>query len=125
MLSMASVAFFMGNIWNKMCIRDRLGVVAVARSGGLDALGSRVHPAFARVFTIVAYLAIGPCLAIPRTATTSFEMAVPPFVGADAPIGVYQLVYSCLLYTSGDYRQAGRQIPAARLRTISARVGVR
>lgn len=25
-----------------------LGVVAVARSGGLDALGSRVHPAFAR-----------------------------------------------------------------------------
>ena len=57
-----------------------LGVVAVARSGGLDALGSRVHPAFARVFTIVAYLAIGPCLAIPRTATTSFEMAVPPFV---------------------------------------------
>ncbi len=42
-----------------------LGVVAVARSGGLDALGSRVHPAFARVFTIVAYLAIGPCLAIP------------------------------------------------------------
>ena len=55
-----------------------LGVVAVARSGGLDALGSRVHPAFARVFTIVAYLAIGPCLAIPRTATTSFEMAVPP-----------------------------------------------
>ena len=26
-----------------------LGVVAVARSGGLDALGGRVHPMFARV----------------------------------------------------------------------------
>lgn len=77
-----------------------LGVVAVARSGGLDALGSRVHPAFARVFTIVAYLAIGPCLAIPRTATTSFEMAVPPFVGADAPIGVYQLVYSLVFFAA-------------------------
>ena len=64
-----------------------LGVVAVARSGGLDALGSRVHPAFARVFTIVAYLAIGPCLAIPRTATTSFEMAVPPFVERTPPSG--------------------------------------
>ena len=66
-----------------------LGVVAVARSGGLDALGSRVHPAFARVFTIVAYLAIGPCLAIPRTATTSFEMA-----------GVYQLVYSLVFFAA-------------------------
>ena len=52
-----------------------LGVVAVARSGGLDALGSRVHPAFARVFTIVAYLAIGPC-------------------------GVYQLVYSLVFFAA-------------------------
>jgi LIVCS family branched-chain amino acid:cation transporter len=63
-----------------------LGVVAVARSGGLDALGGRVHPLFARVFTVAAYLAIGPCLAIPRTASTSFEMAVPPFAGPDAPL---------------------------------------
>ena len=51
-----------------------LGVVAVARAGGLTALGERVHPLFARVFTVAAYLAIGPCLAIPRTASTSFEI---------------------------------------------------
>ena len=75
-----------------------LGVVAVARSGGLDALGSRVHPLFARVFTIAAYLAIGPCLAIPRTASTSFEMAVPPFVGAGAPIGLFRLLYSLVFF---------------------------
>lgn len=55
-----------------------LGIIAVARSGGLDVLGGRVHPMFAKVFTVIAYLAIGPCLAIPRTASTSFEMAVPP-----------------------------------------------
>ena len=77
-----------------------LGVVAVARAGGLDVLGRRVHPLFARVFTIVAYLAIGPCLAIPRTATTSFEMAVPPFVGEGAPIGLYQLIYSLLFFAA-------------------------
>ena len=57
-----------------------LGVVAVARSGGLDALAGRVHPVFAFVFTLLIYLSIGPCLAIPRTASTSFEMAVAPFV---------------------------------------------
>lgn len=75
-----------------------LGVVAVALSGGLDTLGDRVHPLFSRVFTIAAYLAIGPCLAIPRTASTSFEMAVPPFVGADAPIGLLQILYSLVFF---------------------------
>ncbi|WP_297210038.1 branched-chain amino acid transport system II carrier protein [uncultured Flavonifractor sp.] len=77
-----------------------LGVVAVARSGGLDTLGGRVHPLFARAFTIAAYLAIGPCLAIPRTATTSFEMAVPPFVGAEAPISLFRLVYSLVFFAA-------------------------
>ena len=75
-----------------------LGVIAVARSGGLDQLGRRVHPAFAKGFTIVAYLAIGPCLAIPRTASTSFEMAVPPFVGGDAPISLFRLAYSVVFF---------------------------
>ena len=41
------------------------GVVAVARAGGLDKLAGRVHPVFAMVFTILVYLSIGPCLAIP------------------------------------------------------------
>ena len=77
-----------------------LGVVAVARSGGLAALGNRVHPLFSRVFTILAYLSIGPCLAIPRTASTSFEMAVPPFAGPDAPLGLLQLLYSLVFFAA-------------------------
>ena len=77
-----------------------LGVVAVARSGGLAALGNRVHPLFSRVFTILAYLSIGPCLAIPRTASTSFEMAVPPFAGPDAPLGLLQLLYSLVFFVA-------------------------
>ena len=75
-----------------------LGVVAVARAGGLSALGDRVHPVFSKVFAIAAYLAIGPCLAIPRTASTSFEMAVPPFVGPEAPIWAFQLLYSVVFF---------------------------
>ena len=53
-----------------------LGVIAVVRSGSLTRLAGRVHPVFATVFTILIYLSIGPCLAIPRTASTSFELAV-------------------------------------------------
>ena len=77
-----------------------LGVVAVARSGGLDTLCSRVHPVFSIAFTIAAYLAIGPCLAIPRTATTSFEMAVPPFAGPDAPLSLFRLIYSLVFFAA-------------------------
>ncbi len=72
-----------------------LGVAAVAGSGGLTALGSRVHPRFAFVFTLLIYLSIGPCLAIPRTASTSFEMAVKPFV--EAGTGA-QLLYSAVFF---------------------------
>lgn len=55
-----------------------LGVAAVAMSGGLPKLAGKVHPAFAYVFTLLIYLSIGPCLAIPRTASTSYEMTVLP-----------------------------------------------
>lgn len=55
-----------------------LGVIAVAESGGLDALARRVSPAFAFCFTLLIYISIGPALAIPRTASTSFEMVVRP-----------------------------------------------
>ena len=62
-----------------------LGVIAVTVSGGLNALASRVHPKFAFVYIAVLYLAIGPCLAIPRTASTSFSMAGPPFLPESVP----------------------------------------
>ena len=77
-----------------------LGVVAVARSGGLDALAGRVSPWFAAVFTFLIYLSIGPCLAIPRTASTSFEMAVTPFLGEGAPTELLQLIYSLLFFAA-------------------------
>lgn len=72
-----------------------LGVAAVAESGGLTALAARVHPRFAFVYTLLIYLSIGPCLAIPRTASTSFEMAVKPFMEAGAGA---QLLYSALFF---------------------------
>lgn len=71
-----------------------LGVIAVAKSGGLGALAGRVHPVFAGLFTLLIYLSIGPCLAIPRTASTSFEMAVAPFMGSGQGLGMAQVLYS-------------------------------
>ncbi len=57
-----------------------LGVLAVTFAGGFDKLASRVSPKFALFLGVAIMLTIGPCFAIPRTATTSFEMMVAPFV---------------------------------------------
>lgn len=51
-----------------------LGVTAVAKTGGLDHLCQKVHPGFALLFSFAVYLCIGPMLAIPRTAGTSYAM---------------------------------------------------
>lgn len=75
-----------------------LGVVAVAKAGGLPKLAGRVHPVFASVFTLLIYLSIGPCLAIPRTASTSFSMAVTPFVGDESLLPMLQLGYSLAFF---------------------------
>ena len=72
------------------------GVAAVARAGGLTPLASRVHPHFAQFFAVLVYLSIGPCLAIPRTASTSYEM-LAPLVGR-SPLG--QLFYSAVFFAA-------------------------
>lgn len=75
-----------------------LGVIAVAKSDGLPVLAGRVHPIFASVFTFLIYLSIGPCLAIPRTATTSFEIAAVPFLPEGISNGTAQLIYSIVFF---------------------------
>lgn len=79
-----------------------LGVAAVALSGGLPKLAGRVHPAFAVLFTLLIYLSIGPCLAIPRTAGTSFEMTVLPVLNSMRldPMGIVKGTRYTLLTVS-------------------------
>ena len=50
-------------------------------SGSLEELAGNVHPVFARVFTVLLYLTIGPAFALPRTATVSYQIGIVPFVG--------------------------------------------
>ena len=70
-----------------------LGIMAASRAGGtVEHLAGRVNPLFGRILSIVIILAIGPLLAIPRTAATTFEMGVRPNIpGATAAIS--SLVY--------------------------------
>ena len=72
-----------------------LALLASMKAGGLEELAGRVSPIFSRVFTVVVYLAIGPCLAIPRTASTSHEM-VALATGMDS--GISRFVYCALFF---------------------------
>ncbi|MGG5252295.1 branched-chain amino acid transport system II carrier protein [Neobacillus sp. SM06] len=60
-----------------------LVLIAIALvKDGVNTLGSRVHPWFGLIFTIVVYLSIGPFFGIPRNANVAFEMGFKPFFGA-------------------------------------------
>ncbi len=51
-----------------------LGVAAAAKAGGVERLCEKIHPLFGKAFTLLIYICIGPLLAIPRTAGTSYAM---------------------------------------------------
>ena len=72
-----------------------LGVMAMGYSGcrSLQELASRVHPLYGLFYTIISYMAIGPCFAVPRTGTVSFEIAVRPFL----PEGISEIALPIFL----------------------------
>ncbi|MDO4436408.1 MAG: branched-chain amino acid transport system II carrier protein [Coriobacteriaceae bacterium] len=74
-----------------------LGIIAVGLTGTLRELASRVHPVFATLFVAAVYLEIGPCLAIPRTSSTSFEM-LEPLLPAGVSLEVARLVFSIVFF---------------------------
>ena len=59
-----------------------LSVMAMGYSGcnDLQEAAGRAHPLYGLFYTIVSYMAIGPCFAIPRTGTVAYEIAVRPFI---------------------------------------------
>jgi LIVCS family branched-chain amino acid:cation transporter len=74
-------------------------IVAIARAGTAGSLLDRIGTRFSRVFAILTYLAIGPLLAIPRTASTSFEMVSPLLLsGGDA--GAFRLLFSLAFFAA-------------------------
>ena len=76
-----------------------LGVLVVAKFGGLDVLAGHVNKYFAMVFTLMIYLSIGPGLGIPRAASVPFEMAIAPYMPEGSPLGLYMVLYSAAFFT--------------------------
>lgn len=68
-----------------------LSVAALGYSGcqDLQEAANRVHPWYGVFYSVISYMAIGPCFAAPRTGTVSFEIAIKPFLnGSNAEFGL-------------------------------------
>ena len=76
-----------------------LGVIAVAKSGGLEKLARRVNPLFATVFTVLIYLSIGPCLGIPRAGSLPFEMVVSPYLPSNMSEAIARLMFTLIFFS--------------------------
>lgn len=79
-----------------------ISIAALGYSGCLDLeeAAGRVHPWYGVFYSVVSYLAIGPCFAAPRTGTVSFEIAVKPFLGSFSPdiaLPIFLLIFFFLL----------------------------
>ena len=57
--------------------------LAISQSSGIFELASRVNKTYGYFFTILLYLVIGPFFALPRLATTSFEIGLSPFLSKE------------------------------------------
>lgn len=63
------------------------GIFAMGKAGGdVRQFAGKVHPVFADIFGTVIMLGIGPLLAIPRTAATTYEIGVLPFSKSVSPM---------------------------------------
>ncbi|HCN60345.1 MAG TPA: branched-chain amino acid transport system II carrier protein [Staphylococcus sp.] len=76
-----------------------LGIIAIgiSKTNGIFEIATRVNTKYAYIFTILLYLVIGPFYALPRLATTSFEIAFTPFISKSS-ITLYLSIFSILFF---------------------------
>ncbi|HCW52372.1 MAG TPA: branched-chain amino acid transport system II carrier protein [Clostridium sp.] len=70
-----------------------LAIIAVSKGNGtFESMASRIGVKFAIVLNTILFIAIGPMLAIPRTAATTYELAILPNFPKISPI-VWMVIY--------------------------------
>lgn len=63
-----------------------LAILACSKGDGtFKTLSNKISPRFSVIFTSILFIATGPMLAIPRTAATTFELAINPFFKEISP----------------------------------------
>lgn len=76
-----------------------LGIIASAlsKSESLFDMARPISSRYARIFTCLLYLTIGPLFAIPRTATVAFEVGIHPFI-SDEYLKIGLIIFSLIFF---------------------------
>ncbi|VYU31661.1 branched-chain amino acid transport system II carrier protein [Clostridium tertium] len=76
-----------------------LAIIACSKGDGtFKTLSSRIGPKFSIIFTAILFIAIGPMLAIPRTAATTFELTINPFFPNIGPFIAMAIYFAVNLF---------------------------
>ncbi|MGV3311277.1 branched-chain amino acid transport system II carrier protein [Streptococcus suis] len=67
--------------------------------GYIYEISRKISPGYATAYLVALYLAIGPFFAIPRTATTSFEVGIAPLLG-NANTALWLLVFTVFYFVA-------------------------
>ena len=70
-------------------------IMGTFNPGGFRAeMNRKISPLISLILLVIIYLAIGPMMAIPRTAATSFSVGIQPLTGEGAaPLAIYTALY--------------------------------
>lgn len=64
-----------------------LAIIACTKGDGtLESITTKIGPKFSLIFITTLFIAIGPMLGIPRTAATTYEIAINPFFPSIPPL---------------------------------------
>ncbi|MGN2368570.1 branched-chain amino acid transport system II carrier protein [Clostridium cagae] len=70
-----------------------LAIIATTKGDGtFETMASKIGPKFAIIFATILFIAIGPMLAIPRTAATTYELTINPLVPSLSPL-ISMIIY--------------------------------
>lgn len=76
-----------------------LAIIACSKGDGtFKTLSSKIGPKFSVIFTAILFIAVGPMLAIPRTAATTYELAIQPFFSNISPFIAMALYFLINLF---------------------------
>lgn len=75
-------------------------IVGTFNAGGFRAeMNRKISPFVSLIFLVLIYLAIGPMMAIPRTAATSFSIGIQPMTGdGTVQLAIYTALYFILAW---------------------------
>lgn len=78
-----------------------IGVItgSISKDGYGESL-KNISPWFSIVFLVAIFLTIGPFFAIPRTATTAYEMGIVPFTGSPGTVSllIFSIIYFAVVF---------------------------